>query len=249
MRQYLFFFFTVCVIALGCSPNNVKSDQNIVKILDSANLKGCFALMENGSAQFTITDLSMYKEAAAAPLQTYFMLPTLSALDKGYINHDPKSWVNNDSVVYYQAMMQKIGRESLLKMIDSLHYGKGVVSNDLNNFWKDGSLKITPDEQLGLIKRLYFNQLPFQKRSQELYKKMILKEENSNYKLSYLLGSADTSIATNWLLGYVEENKHPYFFVLYVSNQKNQTANNPGVKLIEVVKSILLQQGFLKGMR
>ncbi len=247
MKQCVGVFFFISMLIFACSPSNVKTDANIVKLLDSAKMKGCFALMENGTAQFTITDLSMYKDSAFAPLNTFFAVPSLIALDKGYINHDTNSWVSTDSVTYYQGLIEKIGRADLLKMIDSLHYGKGIVSKDLNNFWRDGSLLITADEQLGFIKKLYFNQLPFQKRSQDIYKKMILKENNANYKLSYVSGEEVNGFNSNWILGYVEENKHPYFFVLHVTNQ--DSLNDHKTKSVAVLKSILTQQGFLKGLR
>jgi beta-lactamase class D len=107
-------------------------------------------------------------------------------------------------------------------------------------------LKITPDEQLGLIKKLYFDQLYFQKRSQDLVKKMILKEDNASYKLSYIAGSSLDSNNQSWVLGYVEENKHVYFFVLSTKSLKADDLSN---KNIAVLKQILLQQGFLKGRR
>lgn len=248
MKQYIGFFFFISILTITCSPNNVKSDANIVKILDSAKLKGTFALMENGSAEFTITNLSMYKDSAFAPLNTFFTVPSLIALDRGYINHTANSWVPTDSVAYYQSIIEKIGRVDLLKVLDSIHYGKGIISKDLNSFWKDSSLRITPDEQLGLIKKLYFNQLPFQKRSQDIYKQMILKENNTSYKLSYVYGSAVSASTANWILGYVEENKHPYFFVMYVVDQNAQPKNKEA-NTVAVLKSILMQQGFLKGLR
>ena len=249
MKQSIGIVFLLSSIVFACTPNNVKTDASITKIMDSAHVKGCFALMENGTAQFTISNLSMYKDSAYAPLNTFFAVPSLIALDRGYINHNPSSWVATDSVVYYQSLIEKIGRAELLKSIDSLHYGKGIVSTDLNNFWRDGSLRITADEQLGFMKKLYFNELPFQKRSQEIYKKMILKEDNAGYKLSYISGSDSSVNNTNWIVGFVEENKHPYFFVMYTSNagEEHTVANN--VKILGVLKAILLEQGFLKGVR
>lgn len=229
----------------ACSPNNVKTDPAIVKIMDSANVTGVFALMENGSGQFTITNLAAYKDSAFAPLNTFFAFPTLIALDKGYISHDAKTWVALDSVNYFEGLISKIGRESMVKTRDSLHYGKGVMSADSTKYWTNGSLLITPDEQLGFIKKLYFNELPFQKRSQDMYKKMIVREDNANYKLSYIDG-LDSAKGQNWFLGYVEENKHPYFFVFYTQAIKSTPVINDHGALL---KTILLQQGFLKGVR
>ena len=247
MKYRFSVFFLVAFFTFGCSPNNVKSDPNIVKILDSAKVNGTFALLENGSGQFTITDLSLYKDSSFAPLNTFFAIPSLIALDKGYINHNVSSWVSFDSINYYNSIIEKLGRPAILKMIDSLHYGKGIVSNDLNSFWKNGSLRITADEQLGLIKKLYFGELPFQKRSQDIFKKMIVKEDNASYKLSYLEGSDSNQISTSWLLGYIEENKHPYFFVMHLQ-QKNKAVVD-SIHSVGILKSILLQQGFLKGLR
>ena len=248
MKQRIGLVFIIGMALFACTPNNVKSDAAIAKIMDSAQVKGCFALMENGTAQFIISDLSMYKDSSFAPLQTIFAIPSLIALDRGYISHNASTWVATDSVAYYQGLMEKIGRADLLKTMDSLHYGKGIVSNDLNSFWKDQSLRITPDEELGFIKKLYFNQLPFQKRSQDVYKKMILKEDNASYQLSYITGSDATASQVNWIVGYIEENKHPYFFVMHTS-ATNGIALNDHAKSIQVLKSILLEQGFLKGVR
>ena len=44
----------------------------------------------------------------------------------------------------------------------------------IDSFWLNNHLKITPDEQLGLVKRLYFNQLPFYNRTQEIVRKVML---------------------------------------------------------------------------
>lgn len=247
MIQRFSVFILMVFLAYACSPNNVKNDSNIVKILDSAKLSGSFALMENGSGQFTITNLTLYKDSSYAPLNTFFAVPALLGLDKGYIKHDTSNWVSLDSVNYYNAIIEKLGRATILKTIDSLHYGKGIVSNDLNSFWKDGSLRITADEQLGFIKKLYFGQLSFQKRAQDIFKKMILKEDNANYQLSYMLGSDKTNTPSFWLVGYVEENKHPYFFVMHLEAKNNNQFDD--VNAVSLLKTILLQQGFLKGVR
>lgn len=250
MRHFFALMLLIGTV-FACTPNNVKTDAGIVKLMDSAGMQGTFALMENGTEQFTITDLSRYKDSAYAPLNSFFIVPTLVALDKGFINHNASAWVSFDSTAYYQALIAKIGRTDILKIIDSLHYGKGIVSADMNQFWMDQSLRITADEQLGFIKKLYFNELLFQKRSQEIARKMILKEDNANYRLSYIMGTDTTTqnLATkntSWIVGYVEENKHPYFFVF---NTKALQKDSLATKNITMLKRILSMQGFLKGVR
>ena len=230
----------------ACTPNNVKSDAAIEPILEKEGLKGSFALLENGTESFIIHNLSAYKDSAIAPLNTFFLIPTLIAIDKGYIQTNPQTWLSTDAASSYHELIKKIGRASLIEAIDSLHYGKGLISADSTNFWNNNSLRITADEQLGFIKKLYFNQLYFQKRAQEIVKTMILKEDNASYKLSYI-ASSDTNMSNqSWVLGYIEENKHIYFFVLSTKSLKADDLTN---KNIEVLKKILLEQGFLKGKR
>lgn len=245
MRKISPLFIVLGLLYTACTPNNVKTDDAIVKIMDSANVTGSFALMENGSGQFTITNLSAYKDSAYAPLNTFFAVPTLLGLDKGYIHQSINNLIAFDSVNYYKELISKIGRVNMLKSIDSLQYGKGIISADSTMYWANNSLRITPDEQLGFIKKLYFTKLPFQKRSQELFKKLIIKEDNTSYKLSYI-DAVDTEKGNSWIVGYIEENKHPYFFVLYTHAMKPIAASDNASALL---KRILLQQGFLKGVR
>ena len=231
------------VLLYACSPNNVKNDTAIAQLMDSAGMQGSFALLENGTEQFTILNLSKYKDSADAPLNTFFIIPALIGIDQGIINHHDTLLNLNDSAQFYKAIIAKIGRMQILKVLDSLHYGKGIASADSTHFWEDGSLVITPDEQLGLIKRIYFKELFFQKKSQEQLKKMILMEDNSSY-----ITGVDTTANKNatWVLGYVEENQHPYFFVLNTNANKSDNLIDNNIKLL---KKILLQQGFLKGTR
>ena len=243
MKKYLF-AFVFSLVLFACSPNNVTIDASVVKMMDSAGVVGSFALLENGTGKFTIANLSHYKDSASSPISSFFILPTLIALDKGIINHNQASWVSMDSTAYYQNIITQLGRQEILKTIDSIKYGKGLVSANMNEFWKDGSLKITADEQLGLIKKAFFKDLPFQKRSQEIFKKMILKEENSNYRLSYL-HATDSLTNNSWVMGYEEENTHIYFFVLHTTGKTAAASNNS----VALLKKILLQQGFLQGLR
>ncbi len=232
--------------AFACTPNNVKINDAIGKQIDSAGMKGSFALMENSTEAFTIYNLSAYKDSGYAPLNTFFALPILIGFDKGQLNADSNTWVSLDSSAYYQQLVKQIGRNEILQEIDSIHYGKGIVSANMDSFWRDESLLITADEQLGFIKQLYFKGLPFQKRSQELFSKMILKEANSNYKLSYLVATDNALGNQAWVVGYIEENLHPYFFVLHTSATDGNDLKNRNINLL---KSILMKEGFFKGVR
>jgi beta-lactamase class D len=152
------------------------------------------------------------------------------------------------AVPYYQEIARRIGKDTMQFWLDSLKYGSKKITTKIDSFWLDNSLKITADEEMGLVKKLYFGQLPFQKRTQEIVKKIMLQESNANYRLSYKTGWGQLANGKSlgWVVGWIEENKHPYFFVLQVEGDKN-------TKMIplrmQILQSILKDQDFFEGKR
>ncbi len=165
------------------------------------------------------------------------------------------------AVPYYQEVARRIGKEKMQLWLDSLSYGtfsngraaapNQKITSAIDTFWLDNSLKITPDEQLGLVKKLYFNQLPFFKEYQQTVKTAMLFEDKPEYKLSYKTGWQSWDTTSNkhlgWVVGFIEENKHPYFFVLNIeSAEKN--FDMPAVRM-KMLKGILGELGFFKGVK
>ena len=100
-----------------------------------------------------------------------------------------------------------------------------------------------------MLKKLYFNQLPFFERTQDIVRRMMASESNSTYRFSYKTAQErrENGDGIGWVMGWVEENKHPYFFVV------NLECADPAKDLREtglvIVKEVLQQQGFFKGMK
>src|SRR5690606_43459 len=76
------------------------------------------------------------------------------------------------AVPYYQEVARRIGKDTMQYWLDSLKYGAvtdtslAKIRSAVDTFWLDNTIKMTPDQQLGLVKRLYFDQLPFFKTYQ-----------------------------------------------------------------------------------
>jgi len=164
-----------------------------------------------------------------------------------------KEAFNASAVPYYQEVARRIGTDTMQRWLDTLgygqRYGKFKLSGNIDTFWLDNSMKVTADEQLGLVKKLYFEQLPFFKSTQLAVRNVMLQEDNSNYKLSYKTGWGfrENGQPVGWMIGWIEENKHPYFFALQVN------ASNPKFDMrparMAIVKGILQQMGFFKGLK
>jgi len=268
------FCLLVILLGLACSPNNVEIDNSLKKYFDENKVEGCFALMNNGTGRFIIYNLSRYRDSSYLPASTFKIVNSLVGLQTGVIT-DESMVIKWDGVVrrvpdwnkdltmydafrvsavpYYQEVARRIGKDTMQFWLDSLKYGaksdteKVVIRSAVDTFWLDNSLKITPDQQLGLVKRLYFDQLPFFKSYQEIVKNAMLFDNNANYRMGYKTGWGFTKEghAIGWVVGWIEENKHPHFFVLNIESPDHDY-DMWNVRL-KMLKDILKQLGFMEG--
>jgi beta-lactamase class D len=274
MRRFAFICLaSICINFLSCSPNNVTEDQSLKKYFDQNKVSGAFGLFDNPSGQFTIYNLGRFKDSAYLPASTFKIVNALIGIETGVVKDDStvikwngRPWTNatcnadlpmylafrNSCVPWFQELAKRIGRDTMQKQIDSLgygrRYGRPVIKN-IDTFWLDNSIKVTADEQLGLVKRLYFEQLPFQARTQRIVKQMMLMENSTNYKLSYKtgLGRRENGNAIGWIIGWIEENRHAYFFALQVESNDQQA--DIGSVRMKMLKDILSHYGFFKGRK
>lgn len=253
----------------SCSINNLTIDDDLKSYFDKYKATGTFALFDNAQGHFTIYDSANYRKRFT-PASTFKIVNSLIGLETGKI-FDEKMIIKWDgversmpewnkdlsmeeafkvsAVPYYQEVARSIGKDTMQKWIDSLAYGNKNISGPIDSFWLNNQLKISPDEQLGLVKRLYFDQLPFQKRTQQIVRKVMLFEDNNLYKLSYKTGWGFDENKKNigWIVGWIEENRHPYFFVLLVqSADPNYDMRNNRMNLL---KDILTHYEFMKGKK
>ena len=77
----------------------------------------------------------------------------------------------------------------------------------------------------------------------------MLFEDKPTHKLYYKTGLATKNNGTplTWVVGWIEENSHPYFFVLNMET-KDSTVNLVEARM-KVLRSILTDLNFFKGQR
>jgi beta-lactamase class D len=276
MRVITCYFVVLALVVAACSPNNVTQDESLKKYFDETKTEGCFALMDNGTGKFTVFNLARYRDSSFLPASTFKIVNSLIGLQTGKIVNDSmvikwdgvKRWVDDwnkdltmyeafrvSALPYYQEVARRIGKDTMQYWLDTLKYGaktdteKVVIKTKVDTFWLDNSITITPDQELGLVKRLYFDQLPFFKTHQETVKRAMLMEDNANYRLAYKTGWSgwreDRGKQIGWVVGWIEENRHPYFFVL------NLESKDPNFDMYRVrmkmLKDMLKQLGFFEG--
>jgi beta-lactamase class D len=269
-KKYFIIFWLA--LSLGCSQNNVSIDNSLESFFNSNKVKGTFGLYDNGKGNFTVYNLSRFKDSVYLPASTFKIVNSLVGLETGKIV-DEKMVIKWDGVErsrvecntdltmaqafklsclpYYQEVARRIGKDTMQHWLDTLGYASRYNKASIkfiDSFWIDNSVKLTADEQLGLVKKLYFNQLPFQKRSMRIVRDVMVQEKNSNYTLAYKTGWGyrENGNSIGWITGWIEENRHPYFFTLNVEGAHD---TDMLIVRMNILKGILNKLGFLKGKR
>lgn len=79
--------------------------------------------------------------------------------------HDPRSWMTESVVWYSQQITLQLGEEKFAAYVQRFGYGNADVSGDLgkanglSSSWLGSSLRISPDEQIGFLRRVVNHEL------------------------------------------------------------------------------------------
>lgn len=131
----------------------------------------------NGSAAECATRLS--------PASTYKIPHALIGLETGVITEDTvEQWAgvrhpqqpkwNQDHTVlsamrpsvlwFFQAMAPRIGAARAREWLQRFQYGNADTSGPITQYWVNGRLRISPDQQLAFVKKFYDGELPVSKQ-------------------------------------------------------------------------------------
>jgi beta-lactamase class D len=138
------------------------------------------------------------------------------------------------AVWFYQVLARRVGHERMQKWVSQVGYGNHNVGSktDIDKFWLEGELRITPQEQIQFLQRLYRNELPFSARSLSIVKDIIILEQTPDYTLrgkTGWVGFADNvTPKIGWYVGYLEKGKDVYFFA---TNIDIRTAKDPAARM------------------
>lgn len=254
---------------VGCSVNSAKIDNELKKYFDSRNVEGCFTMLDNSNSKVTVYNMK-YDTMRITPFSSFNVFAALVGLETGKVVNDSmiirwdgvrrpvKDWNRNltmreavkvGSVPYFQEVVRRVGYDTMKIFIDSVGYGNKMMGEPLDSFWLNNTLKISPDEQLGLMKKLYFDQLPFRKSVQESLRQAMLMEDNTSYKLSYITadGIDGAGEKIGWVAGWIEENNHPFFFVTFVRAKSADT--NVHTEQVNITRDVLKHLGFFEGKK
>jgi beta-lactamase class D len=149
------------------------------------------------------------------------------------------------AVWYYQELAERVGEARMKELLDKLDYGNEDTSGGLTRFWLNSSLRISADEQVAFLRRLYREELPVSKRSVATVKEIMVHEETPAYRLSAKTGGGPLSEGRylGWFVGYLEAGGDTHFFAIQLEGPTFASIRDERIRL---TKQILADRGLMK---
>jgi beta-lactamase class D len=155
--------------------------QRLAELFASFGYDGAFVLATLRGDSIVRVNADRCSEAVI-PASTFKIPHSCIALETGAVDgiHDTLLWdgrsysiatweqdqsmaqaFQRSCVWFYQETARRIGASRMQRYLDQMEYGNRSIDGGLDRFWLDGALRISPDEQIGLLRKLFTDSLPF----------------------------------------------------------------------------------------
>jgi beta-lactamase class D len=163
-------------------------------------------------------------------------------------DHTLRSALQNSVYWYYQELARRIGSERMQLYLDQFEYGNKSMAGGLDQFWLHGDLRISPDEQVRFLQRLYSGELGVSGKSTEILKDLLVLEDGGDFRLSGKTGTVGVAPGRElaWLVGYVERGERVFLFALNVEGEEVWERWGQPDERLELVRSILRELSVLR---
>lgn len=243
------------------------TEKNITQLNLSSNFgdyTGSFVLYDQSADKWNIYNME-HASTRVSPNSTYKIYDALLGLESGIItpehstftwNGEPcpfESWESDQDLTsamhnsvnwYFQAIDSQAGFQSVKTFLQTINYGNQNTGTNLNLYWTDFSLKISPIEQVELLQNFYQNNFHFDRKNIQAVKNALLLSTTSSGSLYGKTGTGRVNgkDVNGWFVGYIESDNNTYYFATNIQAPSNAT----GSQATEITETILSDFGIWK---
>jgi bla regulator protein BlaR1 len=148
-------------------------------------------------------------------------------------------------VWYFRSVIDKVGQEAMQEELNKIHYGNCDISEwrggninllpELNGFWLESSLKISPKEQVEVLSNIFNDKTDFSNENIEIIKEIMLVDKNNHVSIYGKTGSGGKHNA--WFVGMIENGSEKYMFSVHLNDGKGNEIS--GQKAKEIALKII----------
>jgi beta-lactamase class D len=158
------------------------------------------------------------------PMSTFKVINSLIALETGVIDTTEEldwdggpAWsddlrtrmnlsraLSGSALWFFQILARRIGVDRYRRYLTQCGYGNAECGGAIDSFWLNGSLLVSPLEQLGFVSKFADNELPFAKSVLSTVQQMVVLESPAEGVLCGKTGYADSNKEHfGWFIGYL----------------------------------------------
>jgi len=219
---------------------------------------GTFVLLDMEKNHYQVYNDDNSKKRVS-PNSTYKIISSLVGLETGVLTDEntrlewdgtiyPIERWNRDQTLasaiaysvnwYFQKVDSSVGKTRIENYLKQIGYGNDDISGDIHDFWIESSLKISPLEQVEMLKKLYTYEMPFSRRNIDIVKKIIKVSEQDKV---ILYGKTGTGIVNGnsingWFVGYVENGGKVYIFATNIQGKERADGTNARNITLSILK-------------
>lgn len=118
----------------------------------------------------------------------------------------------------YQRYALKVGDKKYHEYLRKFDYGNLLTGNDVERFWLDGKLRISVNDQISFLRKVHAEDLPIQKNHIQTLKRIMVSEDNEDYKIWSKTGWSGKD---GWYVGYLVTDGQTWFFANHIEINEN----------------------------
>lgn len=243
-----------------------KTPGNKITAMDLSSYfeeyEGSFVLYDLNQDQWSIYNRE-YALMRTAPDSTYKIYDALFALEETVITPESslltwnrqdypfEAWEQDQTLKtamsgsvnwYFQSLDQELGKRTIQNYLREIHYGNERMSEDLSSYWMESVLKISPVEQINLLKDFYQNTFHFTPGNIQAVKDSIRLSSSSEGTLYGKTGTGrvDGRDVNGWFIGFVETQGNTCFFALNIQAENNASGNTAANMTLSILSALHL---------
>lgn len=196
--------------------NIYDMDRAALRVSPDSTYKIYDALIGLEAGVITPEDSTMEWNRELYPFQEWNADQTLQSAMSASVN-----W-------YFQEIDKQLGTSAIDRYIREIRYGNENTKGGLSSYWMESSLKISPIEQVELLRKLYENNLGFGIQNVNAVKDSILlsSSEAGNLYGKTGTGCIDGKDVNGWFVGYVEAPDNTWFFAANIAANDDASGNS-----------------------
>jgi beta-lactamase class D len=229
----------LAIVPTGTAADRWQERPDWTGFFQQAGVAGTIVVVDRrAGADSRMVHDSVRAATRFIPASTFKIAHALFALDAGIVRdefqvfgwdrtqRDIESWnrdqdlrssMRNSTVWVYQQFARELGEERERRYLREIGYGNADPSGGIDTFWLSGNLRISAEEQVAFLQRLYRNELPFRVEHQRLVKDVIIVEAGRHWILRAKTGwQARVQPQVGWWVGWVEWPEGPVFFAVNI---------------------------------